>query len=70
MSHLSQQPLDLLGLFEIDGEGARPELLGERLEDVHASSGQDELDAAAVQGTGNRVPDASGGACQEGCSAG
>jgi hypothetical protein len=70
MAGFGEQPLDLLGLFEIDCDRPRPELLGERLEDVDASSGEDELDAAAVQGTRDRVADTPGGACQKGCSAG
>jgi hypothetical protein len=64
VARFGEQALDLGGLLEVDGERARAQLLGERLEHVGAPPGQYELHAAAMQRTGDRMPDASRRPCQ------
>ena len=77
---VGDQDVDLAGLAdagarprpvaEVDGQRARVELGGERLEHVGAPPGEDQLGAAPVQRAGDRVADAAGGAGEQDGGAG
>ena len=54
---LARQTIDLTGLNQVDGQSACAELLGQRLEHIGTSPGENQLAALAGDGASDRVPD-------------
>ena len=65
LSGLLEEAIDLGGVAEIDGERARLELLGERLEHVGSPTGEDQLSAEVTQRPRDRLAQAAAGARDE-----
>ena len=70
VTRLGHEPCHLGTVREVDGQGAPAQLSGQRLEHIAPPAGQDQLRAAPGEGSGDGMPDAAGGACEEDRGAG